>query len=80
MASSSTDATEPMNIQLSNVLSDITGLTGLKIIRAIVAGQRGSGRQGRNPAGGSPAVTIVRFSHVAIPQFRKVTICSLRGV
>lgn len=29
----------------------------------------GSGRQGRNPAGGSPAVTVVRFSHVAIPQF-----------
>jgi len=29
-----------MNIQLSNVLSDITGLTGMKIIRAIIAGQR----------------------------------------
>ena len=29
-----------MNIQLSNVLSDITGLTGMQIIRAIVAGQR----------------------------------------
>jgi hypothetical protein len=40
----------------------------------------GSGRQGRNPAGGSPAATVVRFSRVAMPQFRKVTICSLRGV
>ena len=29
-----------MNIQLSNVLSDITGLTGMNIIRAIVAGTR----------------------------------------
>lgn len=29
-----------MNIQLSNVLNDITGVTGMKIIRAIVAGQR----------------------------------------
>ena len=29
-----------MNIQLSNVLSDITGVTGMKIIRAIVAGTR----------------------------------------
>ncbi|OFW85075.1 MAG: IS110 family transposase [Alphaproteobacteria bacterium RIFCSPHIGHO2_12_42_13] len=29
-----------MNIQLTNVLSDITGLTGMQIIRAIVAGQR----------------------------------------
>jgi transposase len=29
-----------MNIQLTNVLSDITGVTGMKIIRAIVAGER----------------------------------------
>jgi len=29
-----------MNIQLTNVLSDITGITGMKIIRAIVAGER----------------------------------------
>ena len=29
-----------MNIQLHNVLSDITGQTGFKIIRAIVAGER----------------------------------------
>jgi len=29
-----------MNVQLTNVLSDITGETGMKIIRAIVAGQR----------------------------------------
>ena len=29
-----------MNLQLSNVLSDITGATGMKIIRAIVDGQR----------------------------------------
>jgi transposase len=29
-----------MNLQLTQVLSDVTGLTGLKIIRAIVAGER----------------------------------------
>ena len=29
-----------MNIQLDNVLSDITGQTGLAILRAIVAGER----------------------------------------
>jgi len=29
-----------MNVQLTNVISDITGETGLKIIRAIVAGER----------------------------------------
>jgi len=29
-----------MNIQLKNVISDITGVTGMKIIRAIVAGER----------------------------------------
>ena len=31
---------EQMNLQLHKVLSDITGVTGLKILRAIVAGQR----------------------------------------
>ena len=29
-----------MNVSLTNVLSDITGVTGLKIIRAILAGER----------------------------------------
>jgi len=33
-------ALEQMNIQLHKVLSDITGMTGMKIIRAIVAGDR----------------------------------------
>ncbi len=33
-------ALEQMNVQLHKVLSDITGLTGMKIIRAIVAGER----------------------------------------
>jgi len=31
-----------MNVQLTNVLSDITGYTGMQIIRAIVAGERDS--------------------------------------
>ena len=29
-----------MNLQLHHVISDITGLTGMRIIRAIVAGER----------------------------------------
>jgi transposase len=33
-------ALQLMNVQLTNVLSDITGVTGMKIIRAIVAGER----------------------------------------
>jgi transposase len=33
-------ALSQMNVQLHNVLSDITGETGMKIIRAIVAGER----------------------------------------
>jgi transposase len=33
-------ALQLMNIQLTNVLSDISGVTGMKIIRAIVAGER----------------------------------------
>lgn len=32
----------PMNIQLSQVLSDMTGITGMRIIRAIVEGERES--------------------------------------
>jgi transposase len=33
-------ALQLMNLRLTNVLSDITGVTGMKIIRAIVAGQQ----------------------------------------
>jgi len=33
-------ALQQMNVQLTNVLSDITGVTGLRIIRAIVSGER----------------------------------------
>jgi hypothetical protein len=33
-------ALQQMNVQLTQVLSDITGVTGLQIIRAIVAGER----------------------------------------
>lgn len=33
-------AMQLMNVQLNNVVSDITGVTVLKIIRAIVAGKR----------------------------------------
>jgi len=37
-------ALEPMNLQLHKVLSDITGTTGMRIIRAILAGERDSVR------------------------------------
>src|SRR5262245_40401697 len=33
-----------MNLQLQHVISDITGATGMRIIRAIVAGERDRGR------------------------------------
>ena len=33
-------AMTPMNLQLHHVIADITGLTGMRIIRAIVAGER----------------------------------------
>jgi transposase len=33
-------ALQLMNLHLSNVLSDLTGVTGMKIIRALVAGER----------------------------------------
>jgi transposase len=37
-------ALESMNLKLTQVLGDITGVTGLKVIRAIVAGQRDPAR------------------------------------
>lgn len=45
-------ALQLMNLQLSQVISDITGVTGLKIIRAIVAGERNPQQlaQYRDPA------------------------------
>jgi len=51
-------------------------------ILGLVAGCKGlgSGRQGHNPAGGSPAMSIARFRHVAMPQFEQVTARPLRGV
>jgi transposase len=33
-------ALEQMNVKLTEVLSDITGVTGLRIIRAVLAGER----------------------------------------
>ncbi|NIM18201.1 MAG: IS110 family transposase, partial [Candidatus Aminicenantes bacterium] len=33
-------ALEQMNLKLTNVISDITGITGMQIIRAIVSGER----------------------------------------
>ena len=51
-----------MNLQLHHVLSDVTGVTGLKIIRAIVAGERDPLKlaQLRNPACKSSSATIVQ--------------------
>jgi transposase len=40
-------ALQPMNVQLPHVLADITGATGLAIIRAIVAGERDPGHLAR---------------------------------
>lgn len=55
-------ALQQMNLQLHHVLSDVTGVTGLKIIRAIVAGERDAVRlaQMRNPACKSSTETIVQ--------------------
>ena len=49
------NALEPMNLKLTEVLTDVTGLTGLSIVKAILDGQR-------NP------VELVRLRH---PQCAK---------
>jgi hypothetical protein len=53
-------ALQQMNLQLHHVLSDVTGVTGLKIVRAIVAGERDPLKlaQFRNPACKSSADKI----------------------
>jgi transposase len=55
-------ALQQMNIQLERVLSDIMGITGQAILRAIVAGERDPVRlaQERNPACKSSTETIAK--------------------
>jgi hypothetical protein len=55
-------AFQQMNIQLPQVLSDITGVTGLAIVRAIVAGERDGVKlaQLRNPHCKSSEETIAK--------------------
>jgi len=55
-------ALQPMNLQLHHVLSDITGETGLKVLRALVAGERDPVRlaQFRNPACQSSEETLAQ--------------------
>lgn len=54
-----------MNVQLTTVISDITGQTGLKIIRAIVAGERNPVKlaQFRNPRCVNSEETIAKALH-----------------
>jgi len=55
-------ALQHMNLQLHHVLTDLTGVTGLKILRAIMAGERDPLKlaQLRNPACKSSTETIVQ--------------------
>lgn len=58
-------ASSQMNIQLANVISDISGVTGMKIMRAIISGERcpeklATLRDGRIKAGQD---TIARSLH-----------------
>jgi transposase len=55
-------ALQQMNLQLAHVLSDITGETGLAILRAIVAGERDGVKLARlrNPRCKSPEETIAK--------------------
>jgi transposase len=59
-------ALEQMNIQLHKVLSDITGLTGMKIIRAIVTGQR-------------DPVALARMRHPQVKNSKETFVQALTG-
>jgi len=59
-------ALEQMNIQLHKVITDITGVTGMKIIRAIVTGERN-------------AVTLARMKHPLIKSSTDTIAKALTG-
>ena len=58
-------ALEQMNIKLNQVVRDITGLTGMGIIRAIISGERNPEKlaQLRNPRCRNDAATIAKSLH-----------------
>jgi hypothetical protein len=51
------------------LVSKIVGPHEQKLTDGFLKLLSGSGRQGRNPAGESPVMSIPRFGHVAIPRF-----------
>jgi hypothetical protein len=55
-------ALEQMNIKLGLVINDITGVTGMKIIRSIIAGQRNPAKLARlrNPRCNNDEATIAK--------------------
>ena len=59
-------ALEQMNLQLHKVLSDVTGVTGLTIIRAIVAGER-------------DAVRLAQMRHPCVKQSEETYVKALTG-
>jgi len=59
-------ALEQMNLQLHKVLSDVTGLTGMKIIRAIVDGERN-------------AVELARMKHPLVKSSEEDLVKALTG-
>jgi transposase len=70
-------ALEQMNVKLAEVVADVTGVTGLKIIRAILAGERdphGLARL-RDPRCRTSQPTIARALH---GQWRAETLFALR--
>jgi len=57
---------EQMNLQLHKVLSDITGVTGMKILRAIVAGERDS-------------VVLAQMKHTLVKSSEETIVKALTG-
>jgi transposase len=57
---------EQMNVQLHKVISDITGLTGMKIIRAIIAGER-------------DPVTLAQMKHAYVKNSEETIAKALMG-
>jgi len=66
-----------MNLQLDNVISDLTGKTGMKIIRAIIAGERDPKFLSRYRDPKCKNRCRRRKRSIPIPKVRRPMICGL---
>ena len=73
------NSVKEMNVQLSNVISDIVGETGLKILEAIIAGERDPMRKNSQQAAAQKVAMWAKRPRFASSQENKARTRPLRG-